>query len=46
MLLVGHAFLVSLNMGFLVLTTFYLSLGSYGYYQYRYKKRVAAGQST
>jgi len=45
MLLVGYAFLVSPNLGFLVLATFYLSLGSYGYYQYRHKRRVAAGQS-
>jgi hypothetical protein len=43
MLLVGYAFLVSLNLGFLVLATFYLSLGSYGYYQYRHKRR---GRST
>jgi hypothetical protein len=41
MLLVGYAFLVSLNLGFLVLATFYLSLGSYGYYQYRYKRGMA-----
>jgi hypothetical protein len=46
MLLVGYAFLVSLNLGFLVLTTFYLSLSSYGYYQYRHKRRTATGQST
>jgi hypothetical protein len=47
MLLVGYVFLVSLNLGFVVLATFYCSLASFGYYPYMHRKeRQGAMRST
>jgi len=34
----GYAFLVSLPYGFIVLSSYYVSLMAYGYYQYKHKK--------
>lgn len=38
MILTGYIFIVSLFYGFIVLSLFYLSWISYGYYHYRHKK--------
>jgi len=36
----GYSFLVALVYGYLVLASYFGSLAAYGYYQYRYKRRV------
>ena len=34
----GYAFFVSMNYGYLILVSYYCSLGTYGFYQYKYDK--------
>jgi len=34
----GYAFFVSMNYGYLILVSYYCSLGAYGFYQYKYSK--------
>jgi len=34
----GYAFFVSMNIGYLILASYYCSLDAYGFYQYRYNK--------
>ncbi len=36
----GYSFMISLQYGYIVLTSYFGSLMAYGYYQYKYKKKV------
>jgi len=38
MILNGYAFFVSMNYGYLILVSYYCSLGAYGFYQYKHNK--------
>jgi hypothetical protein len=38
MILNGYAFFVSMNYGYLILVSYYCSLGAYGLYQYKHNK--------